>query len=67
MPKFLFKPTDPNGFLKFIVFKNHLGKKPHLHIKGANLLKTRFLFGKNNLGFVGYFRFFGYLATYLTL
>ena len=24
----------PNNFLKFIVFKNHLRNKPHLHIKG---------------------------------
>ena len=37
------KPTHPNSFFKFIVFKNHLWNKPHLHIKGANKLRMRFI------------------------
>ena len=37
------KPSHPNSFFKFIVFKNHLRNKPHLHIKRANKLKTRFI------------------------
>ena len=42
-PKFLFPNINANSFFKFIVFKNHLRNKPHLHIKGANKLKMRFI------------------------
>ena len=43
-PKFLFpKPKHLNSFFKFIVLKKHLRNKPHLHIKGANKLKMRFI------------------------
>ena len=31
------------SFFKFIVYKNLLRNKPHLHIKGANKLKLRFI------------------------
>ena len=37
----LSSPTK--NFYKFIVFKNQLRNKPHLHIKGANKLKMRFI------------------------
>ena len=47
------------NFFKFIVFKNHLRNKPHLHIKGANKLKMRFI-RKHLMGFVGYLHFLGY-------
>ena len=33
----------PNILFKSIVFKDQLRNKPHLHIKGANKLKVRFI------------------------
>ena len=31
------------NFRNFLAFKNHLRNKPHLHVKGANKLKMRFI------------------------
>ena len=41
--KHFWKSLLSQAFLKFIVFKNQLLNKPHLHIKGADKLKMTFM------------------------